>query len=145
MIREISPQDQEVFIQMVTDFYQSEAVLSKIPTVNIVSTFKEVTSNSPYAKAYILESQGLLAGYALLGLTFSNEAGGLVVWIEELYIKDEFRGLGSDFLNFIKDEFAGRAKRFRLEISEDNDSAERLYRRKGYQNLDYKQMVQDLD
>lgn len=43
---------------------------------------------SPYVAAYIAEHQGAPAGYGLVSLTYSNEAGGLVVWLEELYIRD---------------------------------------------------------
>lgn len=145
MIREIKAQDKDVFVQMAKDFYKSEAVISEIPTQNILNTFDEVTSNSPYAKAYIIEHGGEIAGYALIGITYSNEAGGLVVWVEEIFIKENFRGLGlgSEFLSYVEDEFSDKAKRFRLEISHGNDAAQRLYERKGYHQLDYMQMVHD--
>lgn len=145
MIREIKARDKDIFVQMAKEFYKSEAVISEIPTQNILNTFDEVNSNSPYAKAYIIEHDGDTAGYALIGITYSNEAGGLVVWVEEIFIKENFRGLGlgSEFLSYVEQEFGDKAKRFRLEISHDNDSAQRLYERKGYQPLDYMQMVHD--
>lgn len=145
MIRELQKEDKAVFIRMVQDFYHSEAVLHNIPAENIIDTFNEVVSGSPYAKAYIIEDRDKTAGYGLINLAYSNEAGGLVVWIEELYIQDQFRGygLGSQFLDYIHEEFSGKAKRFRLELSEHNKSAERLYLRKGYKPLEYMQMVFD--
>ena len=145
MIREIKARDKDIFVQMAKEFYKSEAVISEIPTQNILNTFDEVNSNSPYAKAYIIEHDGDTAGYALIGITYSNEAGGLVVWVEEIFIKENYRGLGlgGEFLSYVEQEFGDKAKRFRLEISHDNDSAQRLYERKGYQPLDYMQMVQD--
>ena len=145
MIREIKARDKDIFVQMAKEFYKSEAVISEIPAQNILNTFDEVNSNSPYAKAYIIEHDGDTAGYALIGITYSNEAGGLVVWVEEIFIKENFRGLGlgSEFLSYVEQEFGDKAKRFRLEISHDNDSAQRLYERKGYQPLDYMQMVHD--
>lgn len=145
MIREIKAQDKDIFVQMAKEFYKSEAVISEIPTQNILNTFDEVTSNSPYAKAYIIEHDGDIAGYALIAITYSNEAGGIVVWVEEIFIKEKFRGLGlgSEFLSYVEQEFGDKAKRFRLEISHDNDSAQRLYERKGYEPLDYMQMVHD--
>ena len=145
MIREIKAQDKDIFVQMAKEFYKSEAVISEIPAQNILNTFDEVNSNSPYAKAYIIEHDGDTAGYALIGITYSNEVGGLVVWVEEIFIKENYRGLGlgSEFLSYVEQEFGDKAKRFRLEISHDNDSAQRLYERKGYQPLDYMQMVHD--
>ena len=48
MIREIKAQDKDIFVQMAKEFYKSEAVISEIPTQNILNTFDEVTTNSPY-------------------------------------------------------------------------------------------------
>lgn len=146
MIREIQNKDKDMFIRMVKDFYNSEAVLHNIPENFIIQTYDEVISNSPYAKAYIIDDNNETAGYCLISLTYSNEAGGLVVWIEELYIRNKFRGLGmgSEFLDFMHKEFSGKAKRYRLELSRNNQSAERMYLRKGYKPLEYLQMVHDI-
>lgn len=147
MIREIRKDDREIFIDMVKDFYSSKAVLHDIPCDFINKTYNEVISGSPYAKAYIIEADHETAGYCLISLTYSNEAGGLVVWVEELYILNKYRGLGlgSEFLDFIQTEFSGKAKRIRLEISRNNQLVGRLYLRKGYKSLEYLQMVYDID
>lgn len=145
MFRELKEDDKEAFISMVKEFYISDAVLHTIPESNIINTFQEALSKSPYMKAYIVEHKKDMAGYGLISLTYSNEVGGLVVWLEELYIKDGYRGLGlgGEFLDFIKSKYSKRAKRFRLEISEANIGISELYRGKGYKTLDYIQMVQD--
>lgn len=146
MIRKIHREDREAFIRMVEEFYNSEAVLHQIPQEYIHKTFHEVISSSPYAQAFIIEGDNTPAGYGLISLTYSAEAGGLVVLIEELYIRSEFRGLGlgSKFLDYIHAQFA-EAKRFRLELTKTNQSAARLYQRKGYKALEYLQMVNDLE
>jgi len=146
MIRELRKEDKAVFIVMVKDFYNSEAVLHSIPVENIYNTYEEIISGSQYAKAYIIEEEGETAGYGLISLTYSNEAGGFVAWIEELYILEKYRGLGlgGGFLDFIQKEYSSRVKRFRLELSESNKEAQRLYMKKGYEPLDYIQMVQDI-
>jgi len=145
LIREINSHDREIFTTMVQEFYQSEAVLHEIPASRIHRTFQEVVSSSPYAKAYILEDAERIAGYALISLTYSNEVGGMVVWIEELYLRQQWqgRGLGSEFLDFIRHEFPA-AKRFRLEVTETNKRAQELYLHKGYKLLNYQQMTLDV-
>lgn len=143
MIRELKEQDKEQFISMVESFFHSEAVLHAIPKEYILNTYKEVISGSPYAKVYIFEEQGEIAGYGQISLTYSNEAGGIAVWIEELYILEKFRGLGlgSAFLDFIKKEYSLTAKRIRLELCESNKVAKKLYLKKGFVSLDYEQML----
>ena len=80
----------------------------------------------------------------LLALTWSQEGGGLTVWVDELYVLPEFRGrgLGSACFRELRALYPAAA-RFRLELAPDNLRARALYERMGYQNLDYCQMVQD--
>jgi GNAT superfamily N-acetyltransferase len=146
MIRELKKEDKDAFVTMARDFYDSAAVLHNIPLENILNTYNAVVSGSPYVKAYIIEDHGETAGYGLVSLTYSNEAGGLVVWIEELYIIQRFRGLGlgSEFLDFIQGKYSTEAKRFRLEIAKSNLSVRRLYLKKGFTLLEYMQMVHDV-
>ena len=93
-------------------------------------------------RLYVIESGGRPAGYALLALTFSNEAGGDVVWLDEIYIRPEFqgKGLGNEFFDFFEKEFASAA-RLRLEVEADNDGAVRLYERRGFRPLEYRQFI----
>ena len=45
-------------------------------------------------RACLLEQDGETAGYGLLSLKYSHEAGGLELWVEELYVRPAFRGRG---------------------------------------------------
>lgn len=146
MIRPIQPTDREDFIRMVNEFYHSPAVLHPIPMAHIENTFEALMNQSPYARAYLFECDGQTAGYALLALTYSNEAGGLTVWIEELLVLEPFRsrGLGRELFAYLKEAYP-QAKRFRLEVTPENDKAIRLYKRMGYEPFDYLQMVLDTE
>jgi ribosomal protein S18 acetylase RimI-like enzyme len=86
------------------------------------------------------------AGYALISLTWSNEAGGISVLLEEAFIAPEYQGqgLGTAFLDFIEREYKDSAKRLRLEVTHSNIRAIRLYEKKGYERFDYLQMVKDI-
>lgn len=143
MIRELTRQDEQDFCKMADAFYHSTGVLHPIPVEHHARTFEELMSNSPYIRAYIIEEDGKPAGYGLLALSYSNEAGGLVVWVDELYIMPAFqgKGLGQAFLQFIKREYGGKAARLRLEIEPENEGARRLYAREGFSALAYQQMV----
>lgn len=84
------------------------------------------------------------AGYAVLAKTFSQEAGGMVIWIEELYIKPEYRakGIGKEFFKYVHEKYK-EAKRFRLELTPENKIAREIYEHLGYEDLAYKQMTMD--
>lgn len=144
-IRLLERGDRAAFLNMIEDFYRSPAVSHDIPHEHFVRTFETCVSGSPYARCYLFFCDGVCAGYGLLALTYSNEAGGLCIWIEEIYILPAFRGkgIGSAFFARVKDDFPD-AKRFRLEVMRDNDAAIRLYERLGYTEMPYLQMTQDL-
>lgn len=137
MIRKIRESDKAEYIKMAKDFYNSDAVLSPIPISNFELTFNELMQSDRYAEAYIFESDKTVAGFGLIAKTFSQEAGGMVVWIEEIYVKKDFRGkgLGSEFINFIKANVP--AKRYRLETEPENLAAQRLYLRHSFNPLEY--------
>lgn len=144
MIRKITPEDRSLYLQMAHDFYHSEAVLHPVPDEYLVRSFDELMRSETYMTCLIFEADNRPAGYALLCKTWSQEAGGPAVWIDELYVLPEFRsrGLGHAFFAALQETVP--AARYRLEIEPDNARAERLYRSMGFDVLGYKQMVKDI-
>ena len=51
--------------------------------------------------------------------------------------------MGGAFLEFLAKEYPEEVARIRLEVSDENTDAVRLYRRAGYRDLDYRQMFLD--
>ena len=99
MIRHITSNDRQAYLTMAKEFYTTDAVLGNIPASHIEATFEEMIRSDQYAVGYLFEYEGNTAGYALLAKTFSQEAGGIVLWIEEVYILEAFRskGIGKEF------------------------------------------------
>lgn len=145
MIRDLKQEDRESYLKMAHDFYHSPAVLHPVPDSYFEKTFEECMNEGTYAQGFILEYEGNLAGYGLISKTFSQEAGGYVYWLEELYILEEYRskGLGSEFFTYVEEHKEEGVTRFRLEVEEDNTRAVALYERLGYKPLDYKQMIKE--
>ncbi|MDE7337336.1 MAG: GNAT family N-acetyltransferase [Clostridia bacterium] len=144
MIRKYRCEDRQKVLNMMREFYSSPAVLHKIPEQNYAKTLDEAEKSSPYLDVFILEYGNDTAGYALMAYTYSNEAGGNVAWIEEIYVLPEYRskGLGREFITFIKREY-GDFARIRLEVEQSNDGATRLYKREGFEELAYCQYIID--
>lgn len=143
MIRKITEKDKECYLEMAKTFYQSDVVLSPIPDENIEKTFHLLMEGTPFAEAFIFEYEEKIAGYALLARTWSQEAGGEVIWIEEILVLPEFRskGIGKAFFSFLEEKFP--AKRFRLEVEKDNEKAVKLYHSLGFEFFPYDQMKKD--
>lgn len=140
-IRKIGAEDKEAFLAMSEAFYSSEAVLHPVPTEYHERAFGELIHSETYARGYILSFDGTLAGYGLLSLSYSREAGGICLWIEELYILPEFQGRGGAHFFFDWLEKNIPAARYRLETEPDNHRAKKLYKSLGYVPLEYQQFI----
>lgn len=145
MIRPITKEDKNIFLILAKAFYASPAVAHTIPTGHHTAAFEQLMKNDTYAQCYMIEHNGKVVGYALLAKTFSQEAGGMVVWIEELFILPEYRnkGLGKEFFVFMKETYEPHVARIRLEVEPDNTDAIRLYEQMGFEVLPYMQMIKE--
>ncbi len=148
MVRKITQADRNEFLRLSKMFYASTAVMHDIPEDYHKKAFEELMRSDEYAEGYILETEGKTVGFGLTAKTYSREAGGKVLWLEELFVLEEYRscGLGKEF--FAMAEAEAKAKgfaRIRLEVEEENVRARTLYERLGYQPLGYSQMVKELN
>lgn len=136
--------DAGILEDMITKFYSGKAVLHNIDKKNIKATITLLNQGSPFAEALLLKIDDEIAGYALLAFTYSNEAGGNVVWIEEIYIDEKFRGkqISKLLLKHILDEYK-TAKRFRIDVVKDNSVSMNLFKSFDFEELDYMQYVKD--
>ena len=145
MIRELTPEDYQVCCDMMDEFYHTDGVLAPIPAEQIQKNVQEALAGSPYLALYVFECDGQPAGYGQLSFTYSGEAGGLCVLLEEIYVRPAFqgRGLGTEYLQFVKEEYGKKAARFRLEACPNNQKAIQLYKKIGFSELPYLQMIID--
>lgn len=137
MIRLMKEQDKEAVLDMMRVFYASEAVLSNGSEEIFLNDFENCVNDSPYLEGYIFEEEGIIQGYGMIAKSFSTEFGKPCIWIEDLYLKEPYRGMGigSGFLNFIVDQYPGCL--FRLEAEQENDRAIRVYEKCGFEVLPY--------
>lgn len=145
MIRDVIYSDKDEILNMMKDFYSSPAVLHSVDESNFVNTFKMATDKSPYVRILISENENEITGYCQLSISYSNEVGGICIFIEELMIKDKFQntGLGTEFLKFVFSSYP-EAKRFRLEVTKENERAFHLYKKMGFEVLPYIQMINEV-
>lgn len=144
-IREILPWDEKYFCDMVNKFYKMPAVAHQIPEHHAKKTFDLLIKGSPYARCFVgTDENGIPHAYCLCSITWSNEAGGICVWLEEIMVEDELqgKGVGKMLIETVKNSYPNAA-RFRLEITEQNKRAKKLYLSLGFETLEYNQMILD--
>ncbi|MDL2214117.1 GNAT family N-acetyltransferase [Clostridia bacterium OttesenSCG-928-O13] len=145
-VRDITKADRETVLAMVGSFYDSPAVDHEIPVSNFADVYDEMCDGgSARLRGLLIESDGKPAGFCSLSFSYSTEAGGAVVLIEEAFILPEFRGqgLGEGLFDYIKEQYRGKAARLRLEVAPSNTRAIALYERLGFAVLPYTQMINE--
>ena len=142
MIRKITLDDKQAYLDMSLKFYQSIAVIKPKKPRYLLKTLKEMISDNPYLEGYVYEINGQIAGYMLLTFTYSNEFGGEVINIDELYIRDEFQGMGigTQLLEFVEETYTD-CQAILLMVNEENKFAKKLYSKQGYKEIEYLQMI----
>ena len=145
--RPITAADETDFYTMAEEFYHSDAVLHPIPAEYHRRAFAEMVRSGQYLSGYIFTDGDNTAGFAVTNRMMQHEAGGVMVWVEDLYIRPAYRGqgLGSRFLAWLEEQLRGDAVMLRLETEPENERAQELYYRLGYENLNYLQMIKRLD
>ncbi len=139
-IRPMTAEDKPKVLEMMRVFYASPAVLSNGSEEIFTKDIETCVSSSPYLEGYIMEESGEIQGYAMVAKSYSTEFGKPCSWIEDLYIRDGFRGqgIGKQFLNFVTQMYADCI--FRLEVEEENKAAMGLYEKCGFTVLPYMEM-----
>ena len=106
-IRDITPADRDIVIPMVVDFYHSDAVDHVVPTEILTRSFEAAADpNEPLLRGVLFYLEEQLIGYAYLTFCYSAEVGGRCVFIEEIFLKAEFRGrgLGKEIMAWMEEE-----------------------------------------
>ena len=94
MIRKFVPEDREDYIRFSTEFYNSSAVDKPVPREHFEQGFDEMMRSDVYVQGYMLVCDGNNVGYCVTMKTYSVEAGGITIWIDELFVLEEYRSKG---------------------------------------------------
>ena len=131
----------EEVLAMMRVFYASPAVSTNGSEDIFRADVDACLSVDPYLEGYVLTENGRLLGYTMLARSFSTEFGKHCVWIEDLYLKPEYRekGRGSAALEAIRKLHPEAL--LRLEVERENSRAVHVYRKSGFGELLYLEML----
>lgn len=139
MIRKFVPEDREDYIRFSTEFYNSAAVDKPVPREYFEQGFDEMMRSDVYVQGYMLVCDGNNVGYCVTMKTYSVEAGGITIWIDELFVLEEYRskGLGRELFKYIEENGDKKLRRIRLEVELENGRAISLYKKMGFEPAPY--------
>ena len=139
MISKFVPEDREDYIRFSTEFYNSSAVDKPVPREHFEQGFDEMMRSDVYVQGYMLVCDGNNVGYCVTMKTYSVEAGGITIWIDELFVLEEYRskGLGRELFKYIEENGDKKLRRIRLEVELENGRAISLYKKMGFEPAPY--------
>ena len=139
-IRLMEQKDRETVMEMMRVFYASPAVLSNGSEEIFAADIENCINDNPYLEGYVFEAGEQLLGYGMVAKSFSTEFGKPCMWIEDLYLRENARGLGlgSRFLQFVGEKYPNAV--LRLEVEEENERAVHVYKKCGFEVIPYMEM-----
>lgn len=140
-IRKFNKDDKSEVLIMMEEFYHSDAVSTNGSKDIYETDFENCINDLPFLDGYIFVSEDIVLGYAMIAKSFSTEFGKMCVWLEDLYLKKEYRGQNiiPQFLEYIKETNPNTL--FKLEVEKDNSHAVYVYEKCGFSKLPYLEMM----
>ena len=135
--RPADPDDADALVGMMRELYEHERIAFEGPAAR--AALARLLADDSCGLAYLLLLGGEVAGYLVITFGYSLEFRGRDAFVDELYVRDEFRGRGAGTAAL---EFAAGVCRERgvralhLEVERQNSGAQAVYRRAGFADHD---------
>ena len=143
-IRPMKSEDKKEVMQMMRVFYDSPAVQHKASDEILERDIDDCIRSMPYLEGFIIEKSANTAGYFMTSISYTTEYGGICIWLEDLYIKPDYRhsGISGKVFEFIENHYPN-AVRFKLEVEPENEFAVKCYQKQQYKILPYSVMSKE--
>lgn len=110
--------------------------------------FEEFIQNESLGKFWVITLTGKVIGYIILTFGYSFEYGGRDAFIDELFLKQEFRNRGLGKLILESVEFYAikhEVNAIHLEVEQSNEAANKLYLKTGFSESDRSLLTKTLN
>lgn len=136
-LRQASPDNCALLVDLMTEFYaEADYPLNRR---RAEAAFSELLADPRLGLVWVIEVESAPVGYVVMTLGYSMEYGGRDAFVDDLFIRPDFRGhgLGTLAVETVRAACAERGVRaIHLEVGRDNDAAQSVYRRAGFVDTD---------
>jgi len=140
------PSEDDLIVGMCLALNREDPGPRPVAINQIRNTLKELRANPVRGRILVLELDGRVEGYALLVAYWSNELGGEICNIDEIYVRPDRRGRGYgralvETLVVGNSIWPGHPAAIALEVSPINERALALYSKLGFVRSPNHQML----
>jgi ribosomal protein S18 acetylase RimI-like enzyme len=120
--------------KMIFDLYEEDVYGETITSEKIHNTVQELTKHPEKGKIIVFICHREIVGYAIVIFFWSNEFGGNIIHIDELYVNAAWRnrGIATQFFKDLSSYGQENTKALQLEVTPTNRRAFTYYRRLGF-------------
>jgi ribosomal protein S18 acetylase RimI-like enzyme len=130
--------DIETLIVMMRDLYTHDG-LAPLDESSARRALLGVIGDNTLGHVFMIVLENEVAGYAVLAFGYSLEFHGRDAFVDELYLRDEYRGqgIGKRALEFLTEVcVAEGVSALHLEVERSNTQAQAVYRKFGFEDHD---------
>lgn len=119
---------------MALDLHAEDVGSEAMSVEKVHRTVRELTSRPDKGRILLFRVAGEAVGYAIVIHFWSNEYGGDILDIDELFVKPAWRGrgIGAAFIRHLIDRAGASVVGLQLEVSPANTRAAGFYGREGF-------------
>lgn len=139
------PDEQEVVRGMIHSFYGTDPDMGDINDEKISRTFAEFSIHPEKGSILVAKDEENIVGYAILVNFWSNEAGGNILDIDELFVEESERGkrIGTNFIKYLIENRINDCVAVELGVIAGNERAKKLYERIGFRQSANHRLIYD--
>ena len=125
-IRKMKRGDEKFVLDMMKKFFSSPATITDGSEKIFAANVKNCLDDSTCADGFVFVDGEKIIGYAVTAKSYSTEFGGECIWLEDIFVEEEYRGrgVGSKFLRHVKKNLS--AKNFSARIGGGQRGSESL-------------------
>lgn len=144
--RKFQESDKKIITVLIQSLYKEDPGYKEITIEKIDKTFNELLKYPEKGKIIVIQDCSNIIGYSILINFWSNEYGGNILDIDELYIKPDYRdkGIGANFIKYLIDSKFSNSGAIKLEASPSNNKAKKLYEHIGFKESQNNHFIFDL-
>ncbi len=119
---------------MALDLHAEDVGSEPMSAVKVRRTVRELTCRPDKGRILLFRIAGDVVGYAIVIHFWSNEYGGDILDVDELFVKPAWRGrgIGAGFIRHLAGSAGDSVVGLQLEVSPRNTRAAGFYRREGF-------------
>ena len=137
LVKPATSADIEVLVDVMAKFYEESGYgLNKELSRQ---AFGELIEDPKLGQVWLLQHNNQVAGYIALTVCFSMEYGSRVAFVDDLFVRSKYRGLGLGqyAMEVLMAEcYSQGVASVRVEVGKSNEPAKNLYAKFGFQDND---------